>query len=294
MRRTFVGMLGVTLALAGCNGLVPTQKASGDLTIKEAAAKTRAMSVVVIAPNALANLNGKIQSDAIASVVAAGGGNVVAAGGGNVVAAGGGNVVAAGGGNVIAAGGANFAGPTFRIQAAVTNYTPVIKAFVYLEDALTGKGIGDGYATDETGTIQLKGIPDGKAISAIARYKLGDKEYRQAVPIAFGSADKPVYADPINTVVEGRVRQILRENGKASALSFEMLKKVWDVFNEADVDVDVSALENGKSLDALFTFYQDLVTQLGGKDADGNEKDPGGKKAQVVKDYMATLKGPAK
>lgn len=41
----------------------------------------------------------KFSPQAIASVVAAGGGNVVAAGGANVVAAGGANVVAAGGGN---------------------------------------------------------------------------------------------------------------------------------------------------------------------------------------------------
>lgn len=262
--RNWVGMLGLGLALAGCTGQLST---GTDLTIKEQPAKVRALTVVVNGPNALANVAGKIQSDAIANVVAAGGGNVVAAGGGNVVAAGGLN---------------------FRIQGSVSTYTPVQKAFVYLEDTLTGKAVGDGYTTDENGAIQLKKVPDNaQALSAIARFKLNGKDYRMAVPLALGAFDKPVYADPINTVVEGRVRQILRENGKASALSFQQLKDVWTVFNDADVNVDLAALENGKTLDDLFTFYNGLLDQL-------KKQDPDGSKAKVVKDYMATLKGTSK
>jgi hypothetical protein len=261
--RNWVGMLALGVALVGCTGKSPTTN-SGDLTIKEAAAKVRALTVIVNGPNALANLNGKIQSESVA----------------NVVAAGGGNVIAAGGGNVIAAGGLNF-----RVQGSITTYTPVQKAFVYIEDALTGKAVGNGYMTDDNGSIQLKSVPDSQQVlSAIARFKLNGKDYRMAVPLAFGGMDKPVYADPINTVVEGRVRQILRDNGKANALSFQMLKDVWSVFNDADVNVDLSALENGKTLDDLFTFYNGLLDQL-------KSQDPDGSKAKVVKDYMASLKG---
>jgi hypothetical protein len=58
-------------------------------------------SSITIKPNIKTNdvSTAALSSQAIAGVVAAGGGNVVAAGGGNVVAAGGANAVAAGGGN---------------------------------------------------------------------------------------------------------------------------------------------------------------------------------------------------
>jgi hypothetical protein len=267
MRHAMVGMVGLVLAVAGCSGVLPTQKAGGELTIKESTLKTRAMSVLVNAPNTLADINGKIVSAPIASVIAAGGGNVIAAGGGNLTGPG---------------------GLGFRVAAAAATYAPVASAFVYIEDPLTGKGVGAGYTTDAQGTIKLPSVPDeAKALSAIARFTIGGKEYRMAVPLAFGSAKGAVVADPINTVVEGRVRQILRENGKASALSFQQLAAVWTVFNDADVTIDLAALENGRSLDDLFSFYQGLLDQLKAQDADGT-------KQKVVTDYMATLKAEAK
>jgi hypothetical protein len=281
MRQTMVGMVSLVLMVAGCNGVLPTQKAGGELTVKESMLKTRAMSVLVNAPNTLAGSNGQIVSSPIASVIAAGGGNVIAAGGGNVIAAGGGNVIAAGGGNLLG-------GPAFRVAAAAAGYAPVASAFVYIEDTLTGKGVGAGYTTDAQGRIQLPRVPDeARALSAIARFSIDGKEYRMAVPLAFGSAAGAVVADPINTVVEGRVRQILRENGKASALSFQQLAAVWTVFNDADVKIDLAALENGRSLEDLFSFYQGLLDQLKAKDADGT-------KQKVVTDYMATLKAEVK
>ncbi|MFN3429064.1 MAG: hypothetical protein ACK46X_03815 [Candidatus Sericytochromatia bacterium] len=286
MGRTALGL--AIAAAAGCTGLGPTQKPAGDLTIKQSeAAKVRAQSVIVNGPVSLANFNGKIQSDAIASVISAGGGNVISAGGGNVISAGGGNVISAGGGNLKAA------VPAFRVQAALATYTPVTNAFVYLEDVLTGKGIGKGYKTDENGQINLTAIPDtGAAIAAIARFKMGDKEYRMGVNLGMGKFDAPVYADPINTVVEGRIRQILRDSGKASALSFEQLKDVWAVFNDADVDIDVTALENGKTLEDLFNFYNSMVgtlKALDDKDPAHTDKTQDGPRVKVVKTYMKTL-----
>jgi hypothetical protein len=286
MGRTALGLAIATAA--GCAGLGPTQKTAGELTIKQGeTAKVRAQSVIVNGPVSLANLNGKIQSDAIASVISAGGGNVISAGGANVISAGGGNVISAGGGNLKAA------LPAFRVQAAITSYTPVTNAFVYLEDVLTGNAIGKGYKTDENGQIKLTAVPDtGAAVAAIARFKIGEKEYRMGVNLGMGKFDAPIYADPINTVVEGRIRQILRDSGKASALSFQQLKEVWAVFNDADVSIDVTALENGKTLEDLFNFYNSMVgtlKALDDKDPAHTDKSKDGPRVQVVKTYMKTL-----
>jgi hypothetical protein len=250
-------MLALGLALAGC-------QAPGGASLTTSPTALRALSVLVNAPTSLAGGAGAIRSEAVSNVIAAGGGNVIAAGGGNVIAAGGGN---------------------YRVRAAAAAYAPVTDAFVYVEDTLTGKAVGAGVTTDATGRIALAGVPDdGRALSAVARFKLNGKDYRMAVAIAPGPASGPVVADPINTVVEGRIRQILRAKGKASALAFAQLSAVWTVFNDADVNVDLAALDNATSLDDVVGFYQGLLDQLAGHDPDGA-------KAKVVKDYMATLQG---
>jgi hypothetical protein len=313
MRLPLHGLLAISLLVTACQSTLgitgspkakpkpaatasakPTARASGAPLPRTTASPTPSVPMTA--------LKGQLMVDA-SYVISAGGGNVISAGGGNVISAGGGNVISAGGGNVISAGGANVisagggnlkaAAPEFRVQAAISTYTPVIEAFVYLEDVLTGKAIGNGYKTDANGRIDLKGIPDtSAAIAAIARFKIGDKEYRMGVNLGMGKFDAPVYADPINTVVEGRIRQILRDSGKASALSFEQLKEVWAVFNDADVAIDVTALENGKTLEDLFNFYNSMVgtlKALDDKDPAHTDKSKDGPRVQVVKTYMKTL-----
>lgn len=281
--RPMIAATGLALALAGCVALPSMQDlaAAAAKTAakgKPAPAKGREITVGVTGPTDLAK-DGVIAGSGGASLFK--GGQIVAAGGGNLVAAGGGNIVAAGAGNLVAAGAGNLQAPAFRVMVA----SPFIKvkgAGVQLV-GLDGTPIGKPVAVDANGNAKLKAVPDGKPLTALAAFQVGDKVYRLAVVVAPGKPAGTLMADPVNTMVEARVRDILGEDGEAAALTFKKLQRVWDICAGAGVTVkpeDLEAKDEAAVRAGLTKVWQAAIDA---QVTDADEK-------KEIKDFMAELK----
>lgn len=280
--RPVLAAAGLALALAGCvslpsmNDLAAAAKTAAKG--KATPAKGREITVAVAGPTDLAK-DGAIAGSGGTSLFK--GGQIVAAGGGNLVAAGAGNLVAAGAGNLVAAGAGNLQAPTFRVMVA-SPFATVKGAGVQLV-GLDGEAVGKPVAVDASGKAKIKGVPDGKPLTALAAFKVGDKVYRLAVVVATGKSDGVVMADPVNTMVEARVRDILGEDGEAAALTGKKLQRVWDICAGAGVTVkpaDLEAGDDAATRAALTKVWQEAIDS---KVTDAEEK-------QEIKAFMGELK----
>ena len=284
--RTLVGAtVALTFALTGCAALPSAEviaAAAKKATTKKkpATPKAREVSLLVTGPADLAK-DGLIAGTGGASLFK--GGQIVAAGGGNLVAAGAGNLVAAGAGNLVAAGAGNLRlAPGFSLLASTTKFPMVNGAGVQLV-TLEGEPVGDPIAVDGDGHATLKGVPDGKPLTALAAFQIGEKVYRLAVVVPTGKLAGSLMADPINTMVEARVRDILGPDGKASALTGEKLARVWTICHDAGVTVKPEVLEARDpeaSRAALNAVWQEAI------DANVTSAE----QKQEIKDFMAALK----
>lgn len=285
--RTFIAACATfALALAGCTALPSAQDvvAPAKKTVakgKTGTAKTREVALAVTGPGELAAGGSAIAGTGGASLF--NGGQIVAAGGGNLVAAGGGNLVAAGGGNLVAAGAGNLRlTPSFRLTADEPRFLAVKGAGVQLV-SLDGKPVGKPAEVDDTGLVTLKAVPDGKPLTALAAFQVGEKVYRLAVVVPTGSPEGSLMVDPINTMVEARVRDILGTDGQAAALTGKKLQRVWDICNDAGVTVkpaDLEAADDASTRAALTRVWQEAI----------DAKVTSAEAKQEIKDFMAELK----
>ncbi len=287
--RTFVtAAAALALALTGCTAFPSAQDVAA--AAKKAAtkgkagtAKTREIAIAVTGPGDLATGEAGTAIIGTGGVALFKGGQIVAAGGGNLVAAGAGNLVAAGAGNLVAAGAGNYQlAPAFRVMATGPRFPAVTGAGVQLV-SLDGKPVGNPVAVDASGHVKVKAVPDGKPLTALAAFQVGDKVYRLAVVVPTGKVDGSLMADPINTMVEARVRDILGTSGQAAALTGKKLQRVWDICNDAGVTVkpaDLEASDDATTRAALTKVWQDAIDS---KVSSATEK-------QEIKDFMAELK----
>lgn len=230
MNKLWSGCVALGVLLAGCTTAATTT--TSQLTLKQVspAQVLRTLNLHVAGPIDLA-IGGKILNDASAGVIASGGGNVVAAGGGNVIASGGGNLA-----------------PSFHVAASTEKFADVGKATVQLF-TLDGKPDGAAVTAGEDGKVSVKA--KDKVLSAVATFKVDGKTYRVATILAAGKADSSVEVDPINTMVEARVRQVVGTNDKQLAMTFTKLKRVWSICNGANITVAKEDLEADKSSDEI-------------------------------------------
>jgi hypothetical protein len=294
MKRVVVGLVaGVLGVLAGCAS--PVGSNTAQLTLKQAEAqKAKSLQLIVNAPSALADA-GKIVSGDLAGVITAGGGNLVAAsaglitlGGGNVITAGGGNVITAGGGNVITAGGGNFR----TLATSVETFTPVTQAALQLLD-LNGKPLPAPYDkpvyTDAKGSLKFSLAKLNQPVLAVSIFKVGDKTYRESTIVAPDLLDKPLYLDPINTMLEARIRQLLAQSGKTPSFSNMDLKTAWDWCNKVNVQLKPELLtttndpQANAKVDDFAALYEDAIKQL--EEAKMQEG------ADFIKGFLSKLKG---
>ncbi|MDB5102225.1 MAG: hypothetical protein JWM80_6646 [Cyanobacteria bacterium RYN_339] len=233
------------------------------ITIKGGAAttlKARSVDFMVWAPSSLADASGKIVNADVSGIVAQGAGNIVAQGAGNIVAQGAGN----------------FRAPTFSLQATQTNFLPVEGAAVQLFD-LDDKPVGKLTVISRAdGSLSIKGVPDGKPLVAVARWKQGKQIRRTSAVIGLGEAAM-VALDPINHFVEARVRDVLAKSGKLGKVQPSQLKAVWNAFNRADIPLDEKLLADDATASDLIAFYKEQVAKLPCDDQ------------KLVKDYMVEL-----
>ena len=280
----------VVAALSGCAALpgaqtlvAAAQKAAS--AKKPATPKGRTISIAVTGPADLAT------GEAIVAKGGAGlfdkGGNIIAAGAGNLVAAGAGNLVAAGAGNLVAAGAGNFrlgAGfaPRFRLAASTTGFPTVTGAGLQLL-GLDGKPVGKAVEVDEDGVAKLPAVPDGKVLTAVAAFQVGEAVYRMAVVVPTGKLGGPLMADPINTMVEARVKDLVGEDGVLPVVTGAKLKRVWDICHGAGVTVkpeDLAAQDPAASRAALTKVWQAAIDA---KVTNADEK-------AEIKAFMAEIK----
>jgi hypothetical protein len=248
MKQVLTGWVLAGALLAGCQATAGT--GNSQLTVKPVSQSTvtRTLNLHVTGPLDLA-AGGKILNDA--------GGAILTDAGAGVIAAGSANVVAAGGGNVIAPGGANF-----RIQAVSTDsFASVSKAHVQLF-TLDGKKEGTSHVAGEDGRVTVK-AKDGKPLLAVSMFKVDGKIYRVAALVATGEKEVGVEIDPINTMVETRVRQIVGANEKLTPVTFDKLKKVWMICNNAGITVAKEDLDTSltpeESMARLTKLWQEAI-----------------------------------
>jgi hypothetical protein len=209
------------------------------------------------------------------NIVASGGGNIVASGGGNIVASGGGNIVASGGGNIVAGGAGNY-----RLQASLAKFAPVAKALVTLETLSGALVTKVAVETTANGTVVFPEQHGKEPLLLVTRFKVNGVTYQMSCPIGTDKLmDGAAYAiDPINTVLQGRIRTILNQAGTGLLISPDELKAVWAVFNDADVEVGLDTLKATSTLADLDAFYNQMLAKV-----------PTDKRA-VVAAYMGKLR----
>lgn len=243
-RQLLLATLIASFALAGCANLLvaPPSLDTGRAVRVKDAVRARTVALIVKGPASLAS-GGTILSDAGAGVISAGAGNVISAGGGNVVSAGAGNYVTL---------------PSFRVAASSDNHVPVSDAQVKLV-GLDGKEFdGKVLRSNTKGELSIS-LPDGRTLSAEARFSVEGKAYRMATLLSADEAGGNVLIDPIHTMVEARVRELAGGAKNVSAINFEKLKRVWIICDKAGIDVGPEELKNDKSADVLTKLWTEAL-----------------------------------
>lgn len=260
--------LPLLLGLAACHAAAPTV---GHLTTAPLSASQtlRAVEIQVRAPGSL-GAGAEILSDAGAGLW--NGGAILSDAGAGVIAAGSGNVIAAGAGN-------------YRVQDAIAGDVPVARAGIQLL-ALDGAPIGKPVETDAQGNVTLPAVPDGQPLSAVAAFETGGKVYRLAVLLAPGAAPAPVYCDPINTMVESAVANVIAAHPTAgdSVLSFSKLKQVWSICDQANITVQPADLQANLPPDQLRANLVKIWQQAIASEI------PSAADKQTVQDFMNQLR----
>lgn len=215
--------LALALALALVAGCQAT--AGGEITITQpargtkATTKVRAIEVKVVAPAQLATAGGNILTDGGAGLIK--------------------------GGQILTDGGAGLV--SRRGLFAAVDQFKAVKAAGVQAVGLDGKAIGGVGATDEDGGAKLADLPVGKAISVIAAFKTGGKVYRLAATLGADAFDGTLMLDPINTMVEARVRDLLG-GSDAPTITNARLKRVWGICNKAEITLTPAEIEAGRPL----------------------------------------------
>lgn len=228
MRR--IATLALCALLAGCQAA-----AQGQITLtpgakgpaKPTVAKVRAVEVKVVAPGQLASAGG-------ASILTDGGAGLIK----------GGQILTDGGAGLIRA--ADAALPRFGLLDALATFKPVKAAGVQAV-GLDGKAIGAVITTDDQGGAKVEGLPQDRAVSVFAAFRTGGKVYRLAATLGADAFDGTLMLDPINTMVEARVRDLLK-GAHAPTITNARLKAVWGICNKADITLTPEELEAGRSL----------------------------------------------
>lgn len=227
MRR--LAILALCTLLAGCQA-----SAGGQITLtqpskaptKPTIAKVRAIEVKVVAPGQLASAGGaSILTDAGAGLIK------------------GGQILTDGGAGLIRTAGI---APRFGLLDAVGTFKPVKAAGVQAL-GLDGKAIGAVVTTNDEGGAKIEGLPQDKAASVFAAFKTGGKVYRLAATLGADAFEGTLYLDPINTMVEARVRDLLK-GADAPKITNARLKSVWGICNKADITLAPEEIEAGRPL----------------------------------------------
>lgn len=205
----------LALALAGCTVKAP--QATLTHTAAVVAAAARSLVVNVRAPKELGA-----------------GGAILTDGGVGLIR----------GGQILTDGGVGVDQPArFFLADALAQDLPVPAAGVQAV-AFDGTPVGAPVAADAAGAAHLD-LPDGQPLTCFAAFRTGGKVYRLSAVIATGALADAVMLDPINTMVESRVRQLLGTKQRSEALAPERLKRVWTICNEAGVTLAPADLEAG-------------------------------------------------
>ena len=239
MRAHALSLLVSLAVLAGCQGqatapspgLASTSGAKPAASAKPVAAapKLRSQAVRVVAPIELAVGGGKILTDGGAGLIR--GGQILTDGGAGLVA--------------------KFAlRGAFTLQAATDKFA-VVQAAGVQALGLDGQPIGAVGSTDAEGGVTLADLPADKTISVIAAFKANGKVYRLAASLGADDLGGTLQVDPINTMVEARVRDILGAQGGSALVTNDRLKRVWTICNKADITLAPAELEAGRSVAEL-------------------------------------------
>jgi hypothetical protein len=181
--------------------------------------KTRSIPIRVVGPNALAKGGANILNDAGAGLIK--------------------------GGQILNDAGAGLM-PRFGVLAALDAFTNVESAAVQAI-GFDGKAVGSVVTTGKDGSATLTGLPTTRILTLMAAFKSGGKVYRQAALAATDDLES-VLIDPINTMVEARVRESLTGKDVPGTLTNARLKRVWTICNKADITLDPAELEAGRPL----------------------------------------------
>lgn len=217
MTRRLVPTVLVLLALVGCSTPLDTSNQPAIGPTRIVTTKTRSLEIKVLAPGGLA-VGGQILTDAGAGFL--------------------------NGVGILTDAGAGLQ-PRGLLAAAGT--------FVSVPDAgvtvlgLDGKTIGTTKGTDAAGGLKLTGLPVNRTLSVVAGFKVDGTIYRLAAVVGADEFAGTLMLDPINTMVEARVRDVLA-GSESSTLTNKRLQRVWAICNDANVTINPDELAAGRPL----------------------------------------------
>ncbi|MDB5101377.1 MAG: hypothetical protein JWM80_5798 [Cyanobacteria bacterium RYN_339] len=227
-------MASVGLALAGCAQFAPLEVTKTPAPEKKvavvAAAGPRDLAVLVSGPGDLA-ASGKLLSDAMAGQIPPGG----------------------------AAAGLTAAGLSFRVQDASDDLVPVEKGRVQLQ-TLAGVAVGKQLATDANGKVTLPAVPEDQLLTVIVSFARAGKPYRLASLVPPGRPTGVLSADPINTMIEARLRDVLGTQTGAKPITFDRLDKLHGVCNRSNVFIATASLRADRALGDATKDLNDVWT----------------------------------
>lgn len=253
--RLSLGLAGLCALLVGCQ---PAALGPGLSVTPLRASSATPIELLVKAPAALAS-GGQLLSDLGAGLISRDGGHLLSDLGAGLVA--------------------SSLQPNFGLLQAPAPDAAVGQAAVELR-TLDGKPVGKAALADADGKVVLS-ARGSKPLTAVALFGAGGKVYRLAAVVTPSDAPGSFIVDAINTMVEARVRPILAKRKDSGEVTYDKLKQVWMICNQAGVTADPADLQADRSdaevIARLQEIWQEALTKVDEADR------------AVIRDFVASL-----
>lgn len=200
----------------------------------------------------------------------------------------GGKIISEAGGVAIGSTGASFKvledAPRFRVAASSSGFAPVTKGTFQLY-TFQGDAVWDPLEISGDAAFKVA-VPEGRPLTAVATFQIGETVYRVATPIVDGKPDAPLVLDPIQAMIEARVRELSTRysNPKNDAeraerilpnmagVTFESLERIHTICDQANVSVEKEALVSAEPEEVIKKLTPVWAREIAAKVTKSSEK----------------------
>lgn len=207
----------------------------------------------------------------------------------------GGKIISEAGGVAIANGASNYRAPAFNVLASSSGFAPVSKGTFQLY-TFQGGAVWDPIAISGDTAFKVA-VPEGRPLSAVATFRIGEVDYRVAAVVVDGKLDKPLVLDPVQTMIEARVRELTTRYSNAkndaeraerilpnmAGVTFETIARINTICDQANVSVEKDALVNADGEETIKKLSPVWARETESKITKDAEK-------QEIQGFVSTLK----